>query len=115
MDGRMRPVTDPKILALLNSDYAGGNSVNAPIDVTKLKPVTDPKILALLNSDISRQEQSIPKNTLDKIANNPITNTVLGAGDALSNLMRGTANLMPGVNLPMAKTGEGTAYNVGKI
>ncbi len=40
---------------------------------------------------------------------------VLGAGDALRNTIASGANLIPGVKIPMAQTGQGTAYNVGKI
>lgn len=47
--------------------------------------------------------------------NNPDLNAILGAGDALRNTLASGANLIPGVNIPMAKTGQGTAYNVGNV
>lgn len=46
---------------------------------------------------------------------NPILNGILGAGDALRNTIASGANLIPGINIPMAKTGQGTAYNIGNI
>lgn len=52
---------------------------------------------------------------LDKALDSIPVNLLLGAGDSVSNLMRGTANLIPGVNIPKAKTGSGTAYNIGKF
>lgn len=45
---------------------------------------------------------------------NPVQ-AVLGAGNAVANTMTDVANLIPGVNLPHIKSGEGTAYNVGNI
>lgn len=47
--------------------------------------------------------------------NNPVVNGILGAGDALRNTIASGTNLIPGVNIPMAKTGQGTAYNVGNV
>lgn len=43
----------------------------------------------------------------------PVTNTVFGATDALHNQAANLANILPGVNIPMAKHGQGTAYNIG--
>ena len=43
----------------------------------------------------------------------PVTSSVFGATDALHNQAANVANIMPGVNIPMAHHGEGTAYNIG--
>lgn len=47
--------------------------------------------------------------------NNPDLNAILGAGDALRNTIASGANLIPGVNIPLARTGQGTAYNIGNV
>lgn len=52
---------------------------------------------------------------LSRMVNNPFTQGVLGAGDALQNTMADVANLLPGVNAPLAHTGSGTAYDVGRF
>jgi hypothetical protein len=39
---------------------------------------------------------------------------ILGAGDEAQNLMASGLNLIPGVNLPYAKTGQGMNYEIGK-
>jgi hypothetical protein len=56
-----------------------------------------------------------PSSTLQNIANSQLVNSVLGAGDAVRNTLSDTANIIPGVNIPSAQTGSGTAYNLGNI
>lgn len=69
-----------------------------------------------LNSSSNASQPEDGKNDwLSKLVHNPMTQGVLGAGDAVRNLMSSTANLVPGVNISPAKTGEGTAYDIGKI
>lgn len=53
--------------------------------------------------------------TLNSVVNSPGIQGVLGAGDALRNMISSGANMLPGVNISPVKTGTGTAYNVGNI
>jgi hypothetical protein len=53
--------------------------------------------------------------TLNGVVNSPGVQGVLGAGDALRNTISSGLNMLPGVNIAPAKTGSGTAYNVGNI
>src|SRR6266852_6319387 len=51
-------------------------------------------------------------------ANGGTVNAILGSGDTLHNWIANAANAAPGVpgqNLPMAKSGEGLAYDLGGI
>lgn len=58
----------------------------------------------------------VPKTMVEKIANNPVTNTVLGFGDAIQHQLANIGELASGVsNLPKAHSSEGTAYNVGEF
>lgn len=57
----------------------------------------------------------VNNNFIDHLANNSGVNSVLGAGDALRNQLANVANLVPGVNIPMAQSSEGTAYNIGNF
>lgn len=54
---------------------------------------------------------------IDKIANNPVTNTVIGAGDAVNNFVRNTHNLVApqSMQVPMAENASGLAYEGGKF
>jgi hypothetical protein len=49
------------------------------------------------------------------IANSAPVNIALGAGDAVRNNVAHLANLAPGVNIPMAESGEGLPYTLGNI
>lgn len=53
-------------------------------------------------------------NNLGDAAGNSL-NMVLGAGDALRNTLASTANLFPGINISMAQSGQGSAYDIGKF
>lgn len=96
----MKEVNDPELLAHLEGESK-----------SSFVPVTDESILNQLNGNQSNTNQSL----INRLANNPVTNTVLGAGDALRNQVSNAANLLPGVNINQEKSGEGTAYNVGNI
>lgn len=63
--------------------------------------------------NVSRE--TMGNNLLTKMTNSPLTQGILGAGDALRNTFAGAANLIPGVNIPMAQSGAGTAYKIGNI
>lgn len=67
----------------------------------------------------SSNNKSLEKNEsndlISKLVHNPLTQGVLGAGDSIRNLMSSTASLVPGVNISPVKSGEGTAYDIGKI
>lgn len=52
---------------------------------------------------------------LNSIAESPGTQAVLGAGDSIKNMLINSANILPGVNIPLTKSGQGTPYNVGNI
>lgn len=68
------------------------------------------------NQHDTSQQNALPKSSwIDRLANNPVTNTILGAGDAVRNTLSDTANLLPGINIKPVKSSEGTAYNVGNI
>lgn len=70
---------------------------------------------ALQNNHESSFQTNKGNNLLSTAANNPITNSILGAGDALRNQISNTLNLAPGINIDSAKSGQGTAYNLGNI
>lgn len=90
----MTVVTDPNILAQLE----GGTSQQ------DLKPVTDPAVLSQLEGNAAPQQN---QSFLSQMANSPLVNGVLGAGDAL------TSTLSAGLVNP--HNASGTAYNVGKF
>lgn len=58
--------------------------------------------------------QAAPHSSLLDSYYNYALNTTLGAGDAIQNTLADTANLIPGVNLPLAHTGSGFGYEVGR-
>lgn len=60
----------------------------------------------------NNNEFKMPSAT-DQVANSPFINALLGFGDSYSNLMRGSLDLLPGVNIPTSKTGSGKAYDYG--
>jgi hypothetical protein len=64
-----------------------------------------------LNQSIA---QSAP-GLIQGLAQSPATRFISGAGDALQNMLAGTANLFPGINLPLAQTGQGYPYEAGRI
>jgi len=70
-------------------------------------------------SDIPKDEFykkiGVSNTFLDRLNDSPAVNSILGAGDAIRNQLANVGNLIPGVNIPMAKTGQGTAYNVGNV
>jgi len=51
---------------------------------------------------------------LESIAEHPLTQSVLGAGDVLRGTMANWLNKIPGVNVPNPHFGEGTAYQIGR-
>lgn len=58
---------------------------------------------------------SSPSVVIRRLAQSAPVQAVLGAGDAIENDLASAINLIPGVNLPRVKTGDGTAYNVGRF
>lgn len=66
------------------------------------------------NGPISSQS-SEPWYSVNNLANNPITNGILGVGDATRNAMANLLNLAPGINIPQAKSSSGVAYNIGNF
>lgn len=67
------------------------------------------------NQIVNQQPQNTSKWNFSPNLDNPAANFVFGAGDALRNTISGGLNMIPGVNIPSAKSGQGTAYNVGNI
>lgn len=59
--------------------------------------------------------QNVNQSLLNTVANSPLVNFTLGAGDSLRNTITDVANLAPGVNIPLSQTGNGLAYNIGKF
>lgn len=55
------------------------------------------------------------ESDLHRLVQSPPIQTVLGAGDAIQNFLANINNLVPGGNAPMAKTGEGSSYELGRV
>lgn len=104
MASDMKEVTDPAILAQLNSD-----------SVPPLKEVTDPNVLSQLNGSTSQNSSPWNMPSLNDISNSPLVQGILGAGDAVRNTLASGLNLFPHINIPMAQSGQGAAYDVGNI
>lgn len=78
------------------------------------------EIMPLDNNQGAVKNPSGLQNFLSGAANNPVTNFAIGAGDQFSNAFRNVANLfvpesMPQFKAPLAKFGEGDAYDYGKV
>lgn len=67
-----------------------------------------------INNPLPKTED---RSFIDTLANNPVTNTVIGAGDAVNNFLRQTHNLVApqSMQVPMAKNASGLAYEGGKF
>jgi hypothetical protein len=78
MVSTMTPVTDPNILAQLNGSSG-------------MKPVTDPNVLAQLNSNQAMAQPPAPQG----VANSPLVNGVLGAGDAIRDTLKNLYDASP--------------------
>lgn len=68
----------------------------------------------------SQQPEGMPQEgalmrSLRAAQDNPVTDVVLGAGDALKNTLTEGANLLPGVDIPRTKSSSGLAYEGGNI
>lgn len=64
-------------------------------------------------ADLIPQDQS--PQWMQSLANSAPVQGILGAGDASQNMLANLANLVPGVHAPLAKNGEGLAYDIGNI
>lgn len=71
-----------------------------------------PQGLDATNQMLAQQQQP---GMLERVANSAPVNATLGAGDAFRNMLGGAASLIPGVNIPNVKSGEGGAYTAGNI
>lgn len=108
----MMKVTDPAILAQLNSNDTP--AVSAPAG---LKKVTDPAILAALNGDVSQAPPSKLQQMMTGLTdeNSPVQ-FGLGVLDSGANQVRNLFNLIPGANLPeVPQNGSGSAYKGGEF
>jgi hypothetical protein len=81
--------------------------------------MTDDQIVAAIKANTPAQQQSIPQDQspqwAQSLANSAPVQGILGAGDATQNMLANIANLVPGVHAPLAKSGEGLAYDIGNI
>jgi len=83
--------------------------------VIKIRSIPDEETsIRSIPDESSIDKNSGKKSTLQSIAESSPVEFTLGMGDKLSNLMRSGANFV-GANLPYVKTGEGTAYEIGKL
>lgn len=64
-------------------------------------------------ADLIPQDRS--PQWMQSLANSAPVNAIVGAGDATQNMLANIANLVPGVHAPLAKSGEGLAYDIGNI
>lgn len=62
-----------------------------------------------------QQNNSQSKWNFTPNLDNPAANFVFGAGDAMRNTLAGGLNMIPGVNIPSAKSGQGLSYDAGNI
>ncbi len=64
----------------------------------------------------NRISGSFPRQSMvNNLAASPGIQAVLGAGDAARNTMGDALNLIPGVNIPSVKSGNGISYDVGNV
>lgn len=66
-------------------------------------------------STSGQQAVSPQQGMLSQVANSPGVQFTLGAGDALRNTLASALNVLPKVNIPMAQTGQGMPYDIGKF
>lgn len=85
-------------------------------------PVSQDNLSDLGAVPVSQPSQSggflnYEKQNLSDIGNQfgDIGNAILGAGDAARNTIASGLNILPGVNIPMAQSGQGGYYNAGKF
>lgn len=65
--------------------------------------------------EITYNKTTDNRSLINELANNPITNTILGAGDAVNNFPRQISNLISpdSMRVPMVKSSSGLAYEGG--
>ena len=70
-------------------------------------------------ADLIPQKTQAPQDQspqwMQSLADSAPVQGILGAGDATQNMLANITNLVPGVHAPMAKSGEGLAYDIGNI
>lgn len=74
-----------------------------------------PTLQELDEIDKNLKKGSPHDSLIERLASNPVTQFTLGTGDALRNAMANLANILPGVNIQKAQSGQGLPYDIGKI
>lgn len=80
--------------------------------------MTDDQIVAAIKANTPSQQQQPEDQSpqwMQSLANSAPVQGILGVGDATQNMLANIANLVPGVHAPLAKSGEGLAYDIGNI